>query len=225
MINQQERVMPMKNFLSKLNYTKKSKISVDTPLASTLIAKNLVNIFINDKVFEKKLIIICIGTDRSTGDSLGPLVGSRLKNKLSKKSKVYGCIVEPVHAVNLNETLSNIKKEHIKPYIIAVDASLGNSKNVGNINVEKGSLKPGTGVNKTLPEVGDCHITGTVNVGGFMEYMVLQNTRLKTVIPLSIIISKGVSLAVNYITAYKDKDKDRDRDADYSNKNLSPLKS
>ena len=40
------------------------------------------------------------------------------------------------------------------------------------------TAKPGAGVNKDLPPVGDLYITGVVNVGGFMDYLVLQNTRL-----------------------------------------------
>ncbi|MFY9218842.1 MAG: DUF1256 domain-containing protein, partial [Tepidanaerobacteraceae bacterium] len=55
-----------------------------------------------------------------------------------------------------------------------------------------GSLKPGAGVNKKLPPVGNFHITGVVNVGGFMEYLVLQNTRLFTVMKMVDIISLGM---------------------------------
>jgi putative sporulation protein YyaC len=52
---------------------------------------------------------------------------------------------------------------------------------IGCITLADGPLKPGTGVHKQLPEVGEAHMTGIVNVGGFMEYMVLQNTRLNLV--------------------------------------------
>ena len=65
--------------------------------------------------------------------------------------------------------------------VIAIDACLGVSRNVGCISVKKGPLRPGTGVNKRLPWIGDYHIIGIVNVSGFMEHVVLQNTRLSLV--------------------------------------------
>lgn len=172
---------------------------MDTPLAHTYLAKELVNILLKNKVQKKTLIFLCIGTDRSTGDSLGPIVGSRLNNILPSSAKVFGTLPNPIHAVNLKDNLIYIKKNIARPYIVAIDASLGKNKDVGNINIREEPLKPGTGVNKSLPEVGHCHITGTVNIGGFMEFMVLQNTRLNTVIKLSHIISKGVFLAVNHV--------------------------
>ena len=64
--------------------------------------------------------------------------------------------------------------------------------------VAEGPLKPGTGVNKDLPPIGDAHITGIVNVGGFMEYLVLQNTRLSLVIRMAEAIAGGI---VNYLTS------------------------
>jgi hypothetical protein len=36
-----------------------------------------------------------------------------------------------------------------------------------------------------LPEIGDLHITGVVNVSGFMEHSVLQNTRLSVVVNMA----------------------------------------
>jgi len=53
-------------------------------------------------------------------------------------------------------------------------------------------LQPGSGVNKQLPEVGDLHMIGIVNVGGFMEYFVLQNTRLNLVVNMARVISAAL---------------------------------
>ena len=71
------------------------------------------------------------------------------------------------------------------PYIIAVDACLGKLESVGCVNIAEGSLKPGAAVNKNLPAIGDLSISGIVNVGGFMEYYVLQNTRLSLVMQMA----------------------------------------
>ena len=143
------------------------------------------------KLYIKPIIIICIGTDRSTGDCLGPLVGSNIQNQLSH-FHIFGTLRDPVHAVNLEETLAFIKEKYRNPFIIAIDACLGRLKSVGFIQVAKGSIKPGAGVNKELPAVGDMHISGIVNVSGFMEFSVLQNTRLHLVMSMADIISKGL---------------------------------
>ena len=140
-------------------------------------------------VQRRPLIIVCIGTDRSTGDCLGPLVGTSLSRYNSSLFHLYGTLDEPVHAMNLKETLTMIYEKYDNPFIIGIDACLGQSASVGSIQVSDGPLRPGAGVHKELPPVGDIHVTGIVNVGGFMEYFVLQNTRLSLVMRLSDIIA------------------------------------
>ncbi|MFD2368928.1 spore protease YyaC [Brevibacillus sp. GCM10020057] len=147
--------------------------------------------------YEEEIVLVCIGTDRSTGDALGPLVGSKLQSYGSRHLHIYGTLDDPVHAMNLKEKLDLIQTRHPRSTIIAVDACLGQFSHVGNINVINGPLKPGAGVKKELPTVGTFHITGIVNVGGFMEYFVLQNTRLAVVMNMAEIIASGLSKAVS----------------------------
>lgn len=142
------------------------------------------------------IAIVCIGTDRSTGDALGPLVGYKLKTLSYKGVKVFGTLEMPVHAKNLNETIDKIWSELEAPYIIAVDACLGRPERVGYITVAPGPIQPGAGVNKKLPQIGDMHIKGIVNVGGFMEYLILQNTRLNLVMKMADIISAGIRYVI-----------------------------
>lgn len=127
------------------------------------------------------IIVLCIGTDRSTGDSLGPLTGTLLSNKQPRHLAVYGTLHQPVHAMNLQETIHEIDQTFSNPYIIAVDAALGKTKSIGHIITHNRPIQPGAALNKDLPAVGDAYITGVVNVGGVMEYAVLQSTRLSTV--------------------------------------------
>ena len=140
----------------------------------------------------RPVVFLCIGTDRSTGDSLGPLVGDKLKFLVRNQVVLYGNLEYPIHAKNLKETLDNIYCIYNNPYIIAIDACLGNIQNIGKIYVENKPLQPGSAVNKDLPPVGDLSITGIVNISGALEFMVLQNTRLYTVMHLADIISKGI---------------------------------
>ena len=138
------------------------------------------------------VIVLCIGTDRSTGDCLGPLVGQKLSAMHSNRYLVYGTLDNPVHAKNLKETLEKIRNRYSDPFIIAVDASLGTMERIGHITIGQGPLMPGAGVKKTLPRVGDMHVSGIVNFGGFMEYLILQNTRLSLVMKMANVISSGI---------------------------------
>jgi putative sporulation protein YyaC len=149
---------------------------------------------ISERSHESQIVLVCIGTDRSTGDALGPLVGSRLSSlSLEHICYVFGTLDQPVHAVNLKDTLYEIERKFENPFVIAIDACLGQLSSVGQVTVGRGPLKPGAGVNKDLPEVGNIHITGIVNVGGFMEYFVLQNTRLSVVMRMAECISQSLA--------------------------------
>lgn len=143
----------------------------------------------------RPVLILCIGTDRSTGDSLGPLIGTQLIRHNLPSLHVLGTLDHPVHATNLSENILYIEQSFVNPLIIAIDACLGRLDSIGFITLAQGPLKPGAGVHKELPAVGEAHLTGIVNVGGFMEYMVLQNTRLSIVWQMAETISSIVARA------------------------------
>jgi len=148
-------------------------------------------------VKQRPVVVMCIGTDRSTGDSLGPLVGDMLVKRKMPGVHVFGTLDYPVHARNLEETVLKAEELYSDPYIIAVDASLGILEHVGCISVGKGPIKPGAGLKKELPAVGNMHITGVVNTGGFMDFLVLQSTRLSVVMKMADIIARGLHIAFN----------------------------
>ncbi|MFC4778339.1 spore protease YyaC [Paenibacillus sp. GCM10023252] len=144
----------------------------------------------------RPIVVICIGTDRSTGDSLGPLIGTSLQKYRSSHFSLYGTLEDPVHAMNLEDTLLEVNRRYSKPFVIGIDACLGQVASVGCIQLGSGPVRPGAGVNKDLPPVGDIHMTGIVNVGGFMEYFVLQNTRLHLVMRMADIIACSLFSAI-----------------------------
>ncbi|NMA52383.1 MAG: spore protease YyaC [Peptococcaceae bacterium] len=173
----------------------KTRISMEDPAAAGKIAADLVRRMRRHGVTgDMTKVLLCIGTDRSTGDCLGPLVGSKLLQQ--NFFIVYGTLDKPVHASNLKEKLDMIYKQNRNPFIVAIDACLGRLESVGYIQLGDGSLLPGAGVNKDLPPVGQIHITGVVNVGGYMEYMILQNTRLNLVMRLADVIAGGINQAI-----------------------------
>ncbi len=138
------------------------------------------------------VVVLCVGTDRSTGDALGPLVGQHLKESVPENVHVYGTLDLPVHATNWADTLSQIDRIHPGAMVVGLDACLGSLESVGTVAIGRGKLKPGAGVQKNLPSAGDIYITGVVNVGGFMEYFVLQNTRLNLVWKMHSVILAGL---------------------------------
>ncbi len=177
------------------NNLSNNTVSINDPTAINYFANSFFNYLKNYYTDDyNDIIILCIGTDRSTGDSLGPLTGYKMQKtfKRFKNVHIYGTLDNPVHAKNLKETIDKINTIHVDPFIIAIDACLGKVDRVGYITVSPGPLRPGAGVKKNLPEVGNIHITGIVNLSGFMEYIVLQNTRLNLVMNMAETISDAI---------------------------------
>lgn len=143
---------------------------------------------------EKKngVLFLCIGTDRSTGDSLGPLIGYKLKGKKIKRAEVVGTLEKPVHAMNLEQYLRAVRLSFPDHLIVAVDASVGNMEHIGYITLGKGPLKPGLGVSKELKAVGDIFITGIVGSCGNHDPIMLQSIRLSVVMRLADCISESI---------------------------------
>ncbi len=172
------------------------KVHVDDRNATGFISEILSQLMESQWYTTQELVILCIGTDRSTGDALGPLIGSKLDEMLPKGVFVHGTLDYPVHATNLVETVDYIRRAYQRPLVVAVDACLGQADSVGMITIGSGPMRPGAGVNKELPQVGDLYLTGIVNVGGFMEYFVLQNTRLNLVVKLANTIAQGILASI-----------------------------
>ena len=134
--------------------------------------------------------IVCIGTDKCIIDSLGPLTGTLLM-KENIKTDIYGTLEKPVHAMNLSEYVKNLKQKNYD-CIIAIDACLSNKKNQGIIEVREGSITPGKGIGKFLPEIGDVSIIGIVDSSDKEFHDLVQDTRLSLIYEMAEVISKGL---------------------------------
>ncbi len=181
----------MRSLISRKPWQTPVKIESNDPEAVEQLTASLTRLLTDHKGPEQTLVALCIGTDRSTGDALGPIIGSALTRRLPH-IPLLGTLDAPVHAVNLPDKLKEVHRTYPDPFVLAVDASLGRLDSVGKIDVGPGPLQPGAGVNKSLPRVGDAYISGIVNVGGFLEYFVLQNTRLNIVMSLAEVITEGL---------------------------------
>ncbi len=147
-----------------------------------------------DPSLKRHRLYLCIGSDRSTGDSLGPLVGTFLK-RIDSSLLTIGSLDEPVHAMNLPKSIELIKLKYQDTLVIAIDASLGRYSRIGYINVCPGSLAPGMAFNKELPAVGDLSISGVVSFRGKSELEALNSTRLSLVYNMANIIAHALYLA------------------------------
>ncbi|GAA0770603.1 spore protease YyaC [Clostridium subterminale] len=136
-------------------------------------------------------IIVCIGTDRCIGDCLGPLIGSMLEEKFFPLP-VYGTIANPIHALNLDSKLSDIKSKHPNSKIIGIDACLGPPNKIGEIQVRDYPINPGKGVGKSLSPVGDISIIGIVDSSDIDEPFTSRNIRLNLILEISKVITQGL---------------------------------
>ncbi len=133
-------------------------IHPDHPDAPHEFQKHLLDMIQKYNKQQLPLLFVCIGTPNIFGDCLGPLIGSVLENQIP--AMIYGTLEHPVHALNCKEIFNKIKKQHQKPFIIAIDAALGTLAQSGYILLKKGPLFPGKGVGKKLPPIGHLHISG-----------------------------------------------------------------
>lgn len=139
-------------------------------------------------------VIICVGSDLSVGDSLGPVTGTKLKEKLKGLNVyVYGTLSKPITAHEIKYTEEFIRTTHPESPVIAIDAAVGVAGDIGLIKIAKRSLKPGSGANKKLAKIGDVSIMGIVAEKSLFNYSLFSSTRLNIVYKMAEIIAEGVA--------------------------------
>jgi len=111
---------------------------------------------------ERETVVICIGSDRVSGDMLGPLVGSALREEYRLPCPVYGWIGESVNGLNLEEYLAMVRVKHPHSLLIAVDAALGKTEDVGKVRLKKGGIKAGGALERKGEKIGDLGVIGVV---------------------------------------------------------------
>jgi putative sporulation protein YyaC len=105
----------------------------DEPDSARRISK-----FLQNSIKDEKYLIMCIGTDISSGDSFGPITGTILENS-ALSAPVHGTLEKTINATNIEDMYNFIKRTYIGYKIIAIDACVSNDESdIGNIKIYNG---------------------------------------------------------------------------------------
>lgn len=153
-----------------------------------------------NKVFSH-VIFLCVGTDRITGDTFGPIVGHKLKRLYEevRNIEVIGDLDDTVCDTNIECVMQNIRNNFDNPFIVAIDSALSSSENVGRIIVEDRGILLGQGMGKNKMSIGDMSIKGVVarNLGNpKCNLQLLQNTSLSLVLDMAETVSQGIYASI-----------------------------
>ena len=150
------------------------------------------------KMLRKKLncyqqvIILCIGSDCIIGDCLGPLIGYKLAFSCYGGITVYGTLESPVHAMNFYKVMDTIDRKYCNPFIIAIDSSMGEHSDIGNVTLREAGILPGIAFGKTLSQVGNIGITGIVVQSDITFEEFTRATRMRLVMQIADFITTGL---------------------------------
>lgn len=147
------------------------------------------------------IYVIGIGSNQISGDSLGPFVGTLLNEKFPDHLTVLGNLQFPLDALTLEKEYGSISLPN-NSFIIAIDSVLGSRKIVNSIVIRKGALRPGEGLGKMLPAIGDCSIMGVIQENDSSLHSSLFHTNLHLIYTMTTTIAKGISLAVRQYFQY-----------------------
>lgn len=132
-----------------------------------------------------KILFLCIGSEKICGDSLGPMVGTLLKEKYKVPFPVIGTEEHPVNGVNISRYKEHIKKYFPTHKIIAIDAALGEEKDLWEVRFREGGIKAGGAVGANNTMIGDVGILGVVGEKGKNAMQTLLNAPFPAVVNLA----------------------------------------
>ncbi len=141
-------------------------------------------------------VIICVGTDSAIGDTLGPLCGTKLKDK-NLPCFVYGSLDKTITAKEIQSVKDFIACVHPLSKTLVIDAAVGSEEDVGKLKITNNGIYPGLGADKKLPKLGDASIIGIVAPRSKNNHVFMNLTRFSPVYKMAQTISDGISLYVD----------------------------
>lgn len=146
------------------------------------------------------IIILCIGTNKLVGDCIGPMVGEKLNSKLKKQKCnkniiIYGNMKHTLNFKNARQVIEKIYMFYKKPFIITIDSALGTEKMIKQIVVDKGKIKIGNSLGRSICYNSNINIKGVVgeNKNTLKENIqTLKIVKPELVIELSNVVANGI---------------------------------
>ncbi len=142
------------------------------------------------------IIILCIGTDKIIGDSIGPIIGSKLKKIENEYIRIYGTIGKNLNFLNTKEILEQIYVKYKNPFLITIDAALSKNANLGEIYISKGYIKLGNALEKSIKFYSNINIKCVVgkyeNINQRDNIKTLKNVTLKEIYNMAEIVYRAI---------------------------------
>ena len=137
---------------------------------------------------DRRLLVLCIGTDAVIGDAVGPLLGTWLQGN---NVWAAGCLHTPINSDEVGTVAAEVKAYNAEGplWALAVDANLSTVKE-GTIWFEPTPCMPGSGIGHLLPMLGDASIYAAVTspiLFGSARYAAEQNRNRLGVVRLSLV--------------------------------------
>ena len=141
------------------------------------------------------IVFVFVGSDCNIGDSLAPLSSSFL-NLAAGNVFFYGSLSELITAKEVPFMAKYLKNAHPNSVIVVVDAAIGKKWDIGRVKVQNFGIKPGLGVNKDLPMLGDISIIGVVGEKGAFKSGNVPNIRLSCIYNMAKSIARGIEIFI-----------------------------
>ncbi|MBM7572957.1 spore protease YyaC [Aquibacillus albus] len=167
----------------------------------------LAPLFIRNTLFSlipegtQHIFVVGIGSNLINGDSLGPFVGTLLRDLYPEHLTVLGNLEFPLDATTLVPTYSNLHFPD-NSFVIAIDSVFGKQEYIESIVVSEGALHPGAAFEHNLPSIGDCSMMGVILEDNLTEKSSIVYTNLHLIYTMATNIATGISLAIRQYFSY-----------------------
>lgn len=125
----------------------------------------------NFKGNKKNILFVCIGTNKVLADSVGPIVGTYLKEKLNKNLIIGDCNKNVCKRTHLIYNYLKIKNK----YIVAIDSAIASPKLIGEIFITQKPIQMGMASNNEKGKVGNLGIKIAISSLQIMNKEFIEN--------------------------------------------------
>lgn len=128
------------------------------------------NILMENK--HKDIVFLCFGSEKHLGDSVGPLIGTKLKENGVKN--VYGDLKGNLTAEIIKEEVPKILSRYKDPFVVCIDACGVEKNDIGKIFYLNEPLRPASAMYEDLGVYGDY----SIQLGTFDGNSILRLTEI-----------------------------------------------